>query len=77
MAYEAFCITYRRNRWTVSHRGKDLGSFLARAKALQVAIEAAHWATGATEQANIYIHDRSGTFYTAWRGDRDSICIAA
>jgi hypothetical protein len=77
MAYEAFCITFRRNRWTVTQGGRNLGSFMGRAKALQVAVEAAHWATGSAEQANIYIHDRSGHFYTAWRSDRDSICVAA
>jgi hypothetical protein len=77
MAYEAFCITYRHSRWTVTHRGRDLGSFLVRSKALQVAVEAAHWATGTSEQANIYIHDRNGLFYTAWCGGRDSVCLAA
>ena len=77
MAYEAFCITYRLNRWAVTHRGRNLGSFMFRAKALQAAIEAAHWTARESHRPNIYIHDSTGHFYTAWRGDTDSICITA
>jgi hypothetical protein len=77
MAYEAFCITYRLNRWAVTHRGRNLGSFMFRAKALQAAIEAAHWTARESHRPIIYIHDSTGHFYTAWRGDTDSICITA
>jgi hypothetical protein len=74
MAYDAYFIAYRRNRWIVTHRGRDLGSFFFRSKALKVAVEAAHWDADSGE-CNIYIHDSSGRFYTAWRGSQDSISV--
>jgi hypothetical protein len=72
MPHEAYCIAYQHNRWTVSHRGRDLGSFYFRAKALKFAVEAAHW-SAAMDCPTIYILDRTGDLYTAWRGDRDVI----
>jgi hypothetical protein len=77
MGHDMFCVAYRRNRWIVMHRGRDLGSFFFRARALRVAIEAAHWSASGSNAPNIYIHDRTGQFYTAWRGDRDSIVLSA
>jgi hypothetical protein len=70
MPHGAYCVEFRHDRWRVLHSGRDLGSFHFRAKALKFAVEAAHW-FATSNCPIIYVFDRTGDFYTAWRGDRD------
>jgi hypothetical protein len=74
MPHEAYCIAYRENRWSVLHRGRDLGAFYLRTNALKFAVRAAHSST-AQNCPNVYILDRSGDFYTVWNGGKDVISL--
>jgi hypothetical protein len=74
MPHEAYCIAHRENRWSVLHRGRDLGAFYLRNNALKFAVTAAHRST-TEKRPKIYILDRSGDFYTAWNGDKDILSL--
>jgi hypothetical protein len=76
MSHGAYCVAFRRNRWTVSQAGRDLGSFHFRAKALKFAVESACW-FAASDCPTVYVLDRTGDFYTAWRGDKDTLTAEA
>jgi len=70
MPHGAYCVSFKHDRWTVSLFGHDLGSFHFRWKALKFAVESATW-SAMPNSAAIFVLDRTGDFYTAWRGDRD------
>jgi hypothetical protein len=72
MAHEAYCVAFKHDRWTVSHFGRDLGSFYFRAKALKFAVEAACW-SAVSSYPTVFVLDRTGEFYTAWQGDKDAL----
>jgi hypothetical protein len=72
MPHGAYCVAFKQNRWTVFQSGRDLGSFYFRAKALKFAVESACWSTLSTSPA-VFVLDRTGDFYMAWRGDRDTL----
>jgi hypothetical protein len=74
MPHEAYCIAHRENRWTVLHRGRDLGAFHLRNHALRFAVTAAHHSAKA-RRPSVYILDRSGEFYTVWDGRRDIVTL--
>ena len=70
----AYCVAFKHNRWTVTRSGRDLGSFYFRAKALKFAVESACWSSVTNNPAVVFVLDRTGDFYTAWSGHRDSLC---
>jgi hypothetical protein len=72
MPHGAYCVAFKHNRWTVSLSGRDLGSFHFRAKALKFAVESACW-SAMSNSPIVFVLDRTGDFYTAWRGERDSL----
>lgn len=74
MPNEAYCVTYRENRWSVLLDRRDLGSFYFRTDALKFAITAANL-SGRPSRWNVYVLDRGGDFYTAWNGDTDIISL--
>jgi hypothetical protein len=72
----AYCVVFKHDRWTVSHFGRDLGSFYFRAKALKFAVESACW-SAVSNCPTVFVLDRTGDFYTAWQGDRDILTAAS
>ncbi len=72
MPHEAYCVAYRNSRWSVFHQGKELGAFHFRIRALEFAVSSACH-QDARDHTNVYVHDRDGTFYTAWNCAQDMI----
>lgn len=76
MPHEAYCIAYRENRWSVLYCGRDLGAFYFRTNALKFVLRSAYL-SAVPHCPNVYILDRSGDFYTAWNGNKDTISLDA
>ncbi|SCY79441.1 hypothetical protein [Microvirga guangxiensis] len=76
MPHEAYCVAYRDKRWSVLHRGRDLGAFYFRTNALKFAVTSAY-RSGADADHAVYVLDRNGALYTAWNWDRDYISVDA
>lgn len=76
MPHEAYCVAYRDRRWSVLHRGRDLGAFYFRTTALKFAVTSAYRA-GASADQNVYVLDRNGALYTVWNWTRDLISLEA
>lgn len=74
MPHEAYCIAYRDRRWSVLHRGRDLGAFYLRTNALKFAVASA-CRLGSPESRNVYVLDRDGAFYTVWNCVRDRLTL--
>jgi hypothetical protein len=77
MAPSPILIAYHESGWQISQGGQHLGSFHVRATALRVAIQATHWLMTSDRQSDVFIHDRSGAVYTAWKAGRDALYLDA
>lgn len=76
MPHEAYCVAYRNHRWSVLHKGRELGAFHFRIRALEFAVSSACH-PGKSDQKNVYVLDQDGSFYTAWNCARDLITLQA
>lgn len=74
MPHEAYCVAYRNSRWSVFHQGRELGAFHFRTRALQFAVSSAS-RRDVRAYKNVYVHDRDGSFYTAWNSTSDQLTL--
>lgn len=76
MVREPLIVTCSQTRWIVCHEGKQLGFFRFRSHALRSAVEAAYWSGAWDERLDVFVHDREGRVYRAWKGARDFLSLS-
>ena len=74
MPHEAYCVAFRKRRWSVLYKGRDLGAFHLRTNALKFAIAPA-CRPNLPSHKNVYVLDRDGVLYTAWSCARDHLTL--